>query len=377
MNSRNFTCWAVVLVSYGAFLFWGNSEPVTMGRTSQSAWGKLWKRAGAAPVALPGQSLKKPAVKRVTPPPPTPPAARKDAEGLIHISGCVSCAAELAPRLQRSIRVSPQPVDDLRQLPPGASRLAATPDVPADFEWPQRKGRPLDLLAQIRLSDVAALDEDGVLPKTGWLCFFCAIGEKPPVSGTKPEDRDSWKVVYFDAETATLHRTLPPKPLKEEFPPCSVRFWNEWTLPSLAEEPRLLKDDRCWPYYRDLCAGLTGRPKEFGWHHLAGYAQNITGPMRPTCELASNGIAQSEATDPNDPKVQALVADAEDWVLLLQVELGALQQLGADPEGLEWAALRSPERIYFWIRQADLSQRDFSQVWAVRQGFEGEFREDE
>jgi uncharacterized protein YwqG len=364
VNARNLICWAAVLVVYAGLFIWGNWQPIGMEPWGRSAWAKFWKRAEALP--LPGQGPRKPGPQRPAPPPPPPLITRQEAEEVIRISSCAEHADELIPRLRRSIRVSPLPVDAASELTKGASRLAAVPDVPAGFQWPQMQGRPLDLIAQIRLSDLAPLDEDGLLPKTGWLCFFYAWTMDSPPTGTRPADRGAWQVVYFDTEVSVLQRTPPPKPLQEEFPPCNLRFWKEWTLPSSAEEPELLGRTHC--YYADLCTALTARPKEAGWHHLLGYAQNVEGPMRPACQLASNGVAFTDETDMDDPQVKPLLADVKDWILLLQVELGALRQLDAEPEESLWPAFVRHDRLYFWIRQADLSARAFSRVWVQRQG---------
>lgn len=375
MNARNLACWAAVLVAVVLLLIWGNLEPITVARGSRSAWAKLWKRAEILPI--PGQKPQKASRKRIPPAAPILPETREVAERMVRSSGAVDCAGELIPRLQRSIRVSPLLLDDVDELAKGASRFAAVPDVPPGFEWPQQQGRPLDLIAQVQLSDVAPLDEDEALPNTGWLCFFYALGQRPVPAGTHPNDRTAWQVVYFDGDPGALERRRAPEPLKEEFPPCGIRFWKEWTLPSLLEEPRLLERGRCGRfYYQDLREALSGRPEENGWHHLLGHADNVSGAMRPVCQMAANGVPASRDTDPNDPEVQALVSGAERWVLLFQVELSALEQIEAPTERLPWAIFTPPDRLYYWIREEDLSAGDFSRVWLVRQGFKGEGEEE-
>jgi hypothetical protein len=259
-------------------------------------------------------------------------------------------------------------VNSTADLAPGASRLTAALDVPPGFQWPKVKDRPLDAIAQVRLSDIAPFDEDGLLPKTGWLCFFYAATAESPASGCSPEERDAWRVLYFDGDAGALQRTPPPPPLEEEFPPCGVRFWKEWTLPSLAEEPKLLHDDRCGGYYGDACGALAGRPQENGWHHLLGHAQHGGGRMRPICQLASNGVAVDGNTDPKDPKVRELIADLSDWVLLLQLQLDALEEPDADSSTPDWRPRGSAQGLYYWIRKPDLTKRDFSKVWVLRTG---------
>ncbi len=363
VNARNLVCWAVVLVVYAALVVWGNSQPISMEAGTPSAWARLWKRVKPVPASR-SETGAPTARRKWTPlPPPVPPAMRADAEQAIRASRCVVCAQELLPRLQRSIRLSPLPLDDGVELAKGASRFGGVPDVPAGFDWPLREGEPLGLIAQIQLSEVAGFDEDSLLPKTGWLCFFYALHQVPPAAGRYPADRSAWQVVYFDGDAETLARMSSPA----IFPPCGMRLWKEWTLPSAFEEPKLLKSQDCTPsLYGELCWNLTGRFAEPGWHHLLGYAENLSPAMRPVCQMAANGVAVTAETDPRDPKVQELVAGTKEWMLLLQVELSALEKLGLSDDKPQ--AYDSRDRLYYWIRAQDLSAADFSQVWIVRQG---------
>ena len=71
--------------------------------------------------------------------------------------------------------------------------------------------------------------------------------------GAATDRRGASPVVYFDEPVETLqcakrrgaggHLALAP-----------VRFWQEWTLPSLQAEPELIWDDRSKPNHTDLCA---------------------------------------------------------------------------------------------------------------------------
>lgn len=376
MNARNYICWAVALSVYAALLFWGLAEPLAMQRGARSRWSRLWQASQAAP--LPGKPPQPLAVQRPPPPPPPPATTRKQAEELIGISGSANCADAIIPRLQRSIRVGTLEADAMSELPKGASRMASVADLPADFQWPRMKGQPLDLLAQLQMTDIAPLDEDKLLPKTGWLCFFYASDAEPPATGRKPEDRAAWKVAYFDGDPNTLQRVPPPAPLKEKFIPYKLRFWKEWTLPSLSEEPRMLHDDRCGGYYyADLCEALTGRPdEEAGWHHLLGHPQHYGGPMPPICQLASGGTPVRPKMDPNNPKFRAALASANDWVLLFQVQPGALEPADFDPNQPRRHLSASASELYFWIKKTDLAARKFDQVWMLRGGYFEEYDED-
>lgn len=366
MNARNLVCWAVVLVAYFLVLMWGSSQPITMERGRASAWARLSKRLEPVTAKPSETGVQKPRRQWTPTTAPAPPATRAEAEQVIQDSGCKMCAQDLLPRLQRAIRLGPLMLDEHADLPKGASRFGGDADVPAGFEWPHRKGQPLDLIAQLKLSEIAALDEDGLLPKTGWLCFFYALNQMPPAVGLHPNDRNAWQVIHFDGDAGTLTR-MSESP-SDEFPQYGMRFWQEWNLPFTEEEPTLLKSRYCTPFlYTDLCWTLAGRTTEVGCHRLLGYPESLSDAMRPVCQMASNGVAVTFETDPSDPNVQALVAGTKEWTLLLQVDLTALEKLGL-PGGMSALGFESQDRLYYWIRTPALRAADFNQVWVVRQG---------
>ena len=53
-----------------------------------------------------------------------------------------------------------------------SSKIGGNPAVPEGFVWPCYEGTPLSFMAQINLKDVANLDKDNLLPKSGILSFF-------------------------------------------------------------------------------------------------------------------------------------------------------------------------------------------------------------
>ncbi len=84
-------------------------------------------------------------------------------------------------------------------LPVGCSRIGGRPDVPSDFVWPTYEGssydvelkcRPLSFLAQINLRDVAAWDEEHLLPTEGILSFFYEL--ETMQWGFDPKDEGSF-----------------------------------------------------------------------------------------------------------------------------------------------------------------------------------------
>ena len=75
------------------------------------------------------------------------------------------------------------------------------------------------------------------------------------------------------------------------------------------------------------------------------------------CQLVSHGLYMGDSTGYNDPRRPALEAGADDWQLLLQID-------SDDHMGTVWGDCG---RVYYWIRQQDLRDRDFGKAWLVLQ----------
>lgn len=357
MTLKNLICWIVVLVTFGGLLVWVNTRPVPADAASLE-----WLRPPAperpGPPAPIWSDQPPPAADEPRPAPGEPPPprlAKTAAAEIIRSSVFMEDADTLIDLLRPSIRIAAVRTD-LKTLPKGASRFAGLPDVPPDFQWPTIEGRPLNLLAQIRLSDVSTLDVDQQLPSSGWLCFFTEISTGPPPGGSGPRQRVRWKVVHFDADVNALRRLEPPQPLEIPFSPCALHFRGEWNLPSPAEEPRIAFVPNSLFFYRDLCRALAVGHRQATWHHLLGYGQELQCDMRVLCAAGSRGLDPPDLAGGAEPD-EELAAAAAEWVLLLQLD--------SDPDGPGWS-LRPGQSFSFWIRKAALARRDFSAVWVTR-----------
>jgi uncharacterized protein YwqG len=240
----------------------------------------------------------------------------------------------------------------------GDSRFGGPPDLPEGMAWPEKDGIPLALLAQLRLENIAPYDAERLLPRTGMLYFFYEV--RAQKWGFDPKDEGHWKVVYYDGDLTKLQPISPPATLPEEgrFHACRVTFFNELTLPSwgsgdleglpLSEE----EGDR----YDEFLDNSCGNGAVI--HQLFGHPNEIQGNMQLECQLTSNGIYTGDINAHSHPRVQSLEDGASDWRLLLQVD--------SDEEnmGTMWG---DAGRVYYWIREQDLSRLDFSKVWLILQ----------
>ena len=267
-----------------------------------------------------------------------------------------------------------------------ASRVGGEPGVPADFVWPRysytqsrswlsaffatKKSKkeevvsePLKFVAQINLKDVAALDEDNLLPKSGTLCFFYAL----EATGFDPKDKGAARVFYF-ADESELTIANPPDELDEASltSEYSLTFERRPSLPGVFELSEYVdfndEDEEVYPdVYEDCCEELGLKKDE--WTDdvkLLGYPNIVQNPMEEECEYVTRGFYMGEGRPNLVPEERTKIEEAaKDWILLFQL---------ASFEGEDLDAIFGDcGHIYFWIKKEDLLKRNFDDIWLILQ----------
>ena len=260
----------------------------------------------------------------------------------------------LAPHCRPSIRVLPRAVAPDAPLALGASRLGGAPDLPA-AAWPTWQGRSLSFVAQLNLAEVVLHDARGLLPPTGWLAFFYDAQEQP--WGNDPADRGRAVVQYYPAAAALTTRPLPPDltaAAYSAFPAAALTFAPELTLPNPWDEDLPLPEDAFSEDQRAAYGFLLLTQHGDGTSRLLGNADNLQGPMRAQCALASQRTSSLDSQELSPEQATTLAQQAAgEWELLLQLDSHEAEA------GMMWGDMG---RLYFWINRADLARRDFSRV---------------
>lgn len=232
------------------------------------------------------------------------------------------------------------------------SRLGGDPVLPAAVPWPMNRGKPLSLVAQVNLADVAPFDAEAVLPRDGVLSFFYdAVAQD--AWGFDPADHGSAKVVYTPARVAAQPRR-PPAGLPDDgvFPPVALRPCAELTFAPYEsfDVARLEMNDDEALAYAQLCESGVG-----SIHRLLGHPDCVQSDLRVECQLVTNGMYCGDITGYEDPRAAVLLGGAAQWRLLLQID----SQVEA---AMMWADAGC---LYYWIRQSDLLSRDWDQTWLI------------
>lgn len=285
------------------------------------------------------------------------PDMKQEIFDLLEEHGLSHVRARIARHMKESIRVIAHNIDD-DSPPVGSSRIGGLPDVPEGFEWPVYQGEPLSFIAQLRLSDLAALVPRGQLPKDGLLSFF--FDSTQMAWGFSPQHRDGWKVAFFEGDPSSLKTARPPATLPEAavFAPCRVEYSREYTIPPFgsADYTQLRLTEAHGDAYFEMMQQLqeSCNPPV---NRAFGYPDQIQGDVKWAAQMASNGIYLGDLSSNGDPRVARLERGVRDWVLLLQIDSDSAPGMMWGDEG----------RLYFTIKERDLKAGKFENVWCELQ----------
>lgn len=289
--------------------------------------------------------------------------------GLLDEAGLGRAADAIVRSALPSVRLRATVADE-EDLPPGTSKLGGRPDLPEGWSWPEtgpgvlgagtRENRPLTFIGQLDLAAVTPQDSAGALPDRGMLYFFADTAGFDPV-----EQREFYRdrqVLYhprteglrrapfperlheddrFLARIAEPHReaTLPPEDLTGPEEAARLGFGADFTADEHAA-------------YEDLRERLGEGGYRAPSHRLLGHPQPVQHDLRVECELETRGFNAWDSS----ARTEELKDRATGWRLLLQVD----SQDGADE--FVWGDFG---RLFYMIRDKDLSERRFEKAWLV------------
>jgi uncharacterized protein YwqG len=254
---------------------------------------------------------------------------------------------------QPCLRFTSIPTDE-GALPLGCSKLGGFPDLPVGTSWPLHGDRPLTHMIQIDLRDLNPYQFYKILPSEGLLSFFLDLNETEEYD---PADRGNWWLIFLPGPREKLERRMPPESgiIPVHFNPCRVVF-HEALSPGWQEIPirNLHLDEGQEDEYQHFIDCL---PDET--HHQVlgrpGRIEDLQELMQLECQCISNGLAMSKPEKPIDePRARQVAQGAQDWKLLLQLD-------SDEGAGMDWG----DNMPSFWIREKDLRERNFSDIWMI------------
>lgn len=271
--------------------------------------------------------------------------------------------SEVAPDLIESVLTLVRPTIRLRANAPdesaqtiGGSRIGGLPDLPPDMQWPIVGNRALHFVAQINLADAHPFDLECQLPESGLLSFFYDWG----TSGNS--------VLYFNLGQENLGPRNPPPKLPDAISPswfsrlfrgkrpernfrgCRISFSSEMTPPDATSFALdALGEDVYSEEFYDKYYELRGEKETDPHHQLLGNPASIQGAYM---EAECAGIVLGKG-----PLLQEQLSLLSQWKLLAQFD-------SDDLPGMMWGDLG---RLYYYIHESDLTQREFGRVYVTGQ----------
>lgn len=253
----------------------------------------------------------------------------------------------------------------------GSTHFGGVPDVPADFVWPvfetdtfdddEVKARPLAFIAQFNCAELAPLDTEGLLPKTGVLSFFYEVGSMR--WGFDPKDKGCARVFWFE-EVSVLEPARVPEDLNEDyrFPMLKMEASSEPSYPDGEDFTLDPVPDMDWDAFDEALDALRMEEPDYA-SQLLGWPDLIQGNMTMECEFVSRGYDLGDGWDdvsPEDRKY-AEQTSQENWRLLFQLDI-----VESEEDDFE-LMFGDGGMLYFYIRKEDLLTRRFDRVWLIMQ----------
>ena len=239
-----------------------------------------------------------------------------------------------------------------------ASFLGGKPLVRAPFEWPLDDGYPLGFIGQIDLGEIDSEIRFDWLPQTGRLLFFYDFENCP--WGFDPNDRGGWAVVYENGSGDLYHQELPSDLDPDHMAPSTKSVMAE-SFVSYPDPRRLdcaavgISDEEDEDdYYDFIDANFGNGPR----HQMGGYPYPIQNDnMEEECQLVSGGVYCGDSEGFKSEQAKLLRQQPNDWRLLLQF---------ASDNDIQamWGEMGM---VYFWVRESEARQADFSNVWMILQ----------
>lgn len=213
----------------------------------------------------------------------------------------------------------------------------------------------MGFVAQLDLGEINKDRATDWLPSRGRLLFFYEQEDGP--WGFDPEDKGSWAVIFENGDDEPHSLDLPPD-LDEELPAKYVSAVQFVSYPDAQrldfDEAGLSEDDDYEDYYDFIDENYGDDPR----HQIDGFPNPIQGDnMETECQLASGGVYCGDPEGYNSEKARELAKEKNDWKLLFQFD-------SDDDIRTMWGDMGM---LYFWVRESEARNGDFSNSWMILQ----------
>lgn len=263
---------------------------------------------------------------------------------------------EILISAKESIGIKKVSVDE-KDIPIGASKLGGLPDLPPTIKYPSYHNGYLSFLGQFNMEEVKPFDKEDLLPDRGIIYFFYDVVEQP--WGFEKEDKDCFKVFYFDGDKSELTRTPYPEVTEDYYPLVvyKIEFEKLLSFPEEAVGVELSEDEsENYLEFRDEIMHAENEDGEdeetVPMHYLLGHPFNIQNDVFE--ELVYYEHEEKFEWDSEEVRSQS-----SNMVLLFQMDSDDDVEVMFGDSGM----------IYFCIDHEDLVNKRFDRTKFILQCF--------
>ncbi|MET0571083.1 MAG: YwqG family protein [Pedobacter agri] len=239
-------------------------------------------------------------------------------------------------------------LDEPAAIKQSRSQIGGAPRI-FDQHYPSLNNVPLVFLAQISLDDIHYLN--GLLPKSGLLCFFILLND---MDNRFPDRKNEFKVVFVNR---TIQGNVNGK--SEEIPAFPISFVEQYTFPSYQEnlivKNNISDEDLFLMESLEMELQAASALTDIG-HQILGHPNAVQGTVGFWWAAKYLGIDHIDAI--SQEEMDRINREEDQFVLLLQLDF-------SDPKiGIEHFG---DSVAYFGIHEEDLAKENFDNVILVMQ----------
>jgi hypothetical protein len=251
----------------------------------------------------------------------------------------------------------------------GSSKFGGRPDLPESFAWPEGPFGPIPFLAQVRCSEAAQFDAEGVLPQNGVLYFFFDtegwLKRGEDLDRNPALDQDLHKVVHIGNDSGTLIGSAPSVHTEKRglLPVRGFSFFPALTqapVDSPEFEPVQLDADEKRRYDVDLRDALRYDFEQRADFQMLGFVDTCQGDVRRNALELMHCFDDRCQRKPDAPMKSEILKKGREWQILFFVDFF----VGESTINTFFIN----QQLAFMIHRGDLDSRNFAHTFLVGQG---------
>lgn len=262
--------------------------------------------------------------------------------------------------IRPTIGVKTKPSED-QKLKLGTSKLGGNPDLPENYQWPDRNGKPMIFCAQYNLAELAKYDKDSKLPKHGLFYLFMALDENDEFDSVNPD----FHFLYLDSKK--VKRTSFPSNLQDNYKlkAADIGYFQFYTIP----DDENYKLDDLYEKYDDMYFHLYQPIEDYLDEKYFDYSENYHQVLGHDRAIQSSVVYDFAAKDLGIFLAETEVFKGHKKELLeISTKYEVLLQIFCDDPNNDMQRIFGYGVLYLGISKIDLENKIFTNIKITYQG---------